>query len=287
MAVHNYKKQTALGTFQTLDYGDRIWPDVELENWQKVENAIMAMSTENILFVRGSFTVVRNPSDATDVTVTLSSVNTDPSFSGAINRCFFRVTEDIVWDLSLPTDGIYYLYLKAITGQIDPTSSDSLDKECTQIRYTGIDLKERILMAVLTHGTLTSIDGNPEGQLTFEGFQNHILASDDPHGSTLNQTKVVSDQIETQTIKFGEGQPFGDVVFDTTLVSGINSFVFSDFGLVGALPVFILASPLSSTTGVFYYTYSGTGGSPNGFSINSTAAEDVAVKVFLRYTFEE
>lgn len=192
MATNAYTGKTAFETFQTLNYGDRIWPDVELMNWQKVENRFLSMNLDNFVISHGTFAYVINPLDETDVHVTLSPNGLDSAFAGSINGCYFRINTVMTWEMSITVDGTYYLYLKEVTGQTDPTSDLSLEKEYTQTEYSGSDLKTRILMAIVTRtgGVLQTIVHDPPTQMTSQHFYDHVFDTVDPHGSLLTQTNL-------------------------------------------------------------------------------------------------
>lgn len=212
MAENEYKGKTRFETFNVLGFDDRIWPDVEDENWQKVENALLGSVKYNRLIKRGTFTVEQV--DAFQSTVTLSLQGLNPAFEGVVGGGFYRIDDDLVWEIDTTTDKEVWLYLTVVPGMTDPTSPDSLDKEVKEdAPYTDASsLESRLVMAVVSvvSGEAEITDGSPVEQ---EGnpILSHQLTSENPHGTLLKQ-----DEIEVLALKLG-----GTDVMAEALVEGV------------------------------------------------------------------
>lgn len=294
MSIHSYLGTTVFETFQTLDYGDRIWPDVELENWQKLENKILAMNLENYLIYRGTFTVPATYNLSGNTVITLNPNGGDSSFEGCINGNYYNISKlgstTITWSIPITGDGFYYLYLKEIEGQIDPTDALSLDAEYVSTidplvpPYTGSQLKTRIIMGILTiSGGNLSLNENPTGQLTSNNFLAHINDSSDPHGTTLVQSNL-----EAGALKISGFTTYAEHIYDLT----INATTATEFSLDTILNLaypevaaitFISASPLTSCPIPLWFDYGDFYDNLNYFTVHNDNGTPVTAKLLLKF----
>jgi len=223
MATNHYGQTTGFGTFYALGFGDRIWPDVELQNWQKVENGLLAMNIENFLISRGTYAVISGTSS--EGSVTLSTSGDQPAFEGSIDGSYFKIADVITWTISKLVDNkTFYIYIKSVTGQIDPTSIDSIEAEVFDYELTTSgDKKSHLLMAIVTYDSVHGIvlaDINPTGQLTRNGFLSHTTKSTDPHGSVLTQT-----ELDVSILKIGGKQSYSEYIYDETFTCGTDKII--------------------------------------------------------------
>lgn len=292
MSTNNYLHKTAFDTFQTLGYGDRIWPDVETENWQKVENKLLAMNLENYLIYRGTFTypATRDLSGITQITL---SPNAGSAFEGCINGMYYNISqESLVWNVEAtsPND-VFYLYLKEVTGAIDPEDGDSLEKEFAQSiggvpPYSGEELDTRLVMAIVTISSNNiTVNTTPEGQLTQGSFLNHVIDTEDPHGTTLTQSNL--NITDTLTIK--STTVYQELVYDVTINATTNTEYNLDtiLGLVLETTTvhFVGNSPLTSCPIPVWFEYDEY--ELNKFTIHNDNSTQVQLKLFIKYTQEE
>lgn len=165
MAENSYTQTTIFDNFQALGFGDRIWPDVELENWQKVENKLLAINYVNFAKQTGAWTQLYINSTSSAVRLNVSGIV--PAFEGSINGSYFKISDTLTWSLDTTTTQTLYLYLTEVQGQIDPTDPLSVDKEVSSVRYTSTaERKTRLLLAIVevTGGVgIASINTDPEG----------------------------------------------------------------------------------------------------------------------------
>lgn len=286
MATHEYLGKTVFQNFQTLDYGDRIWPDVEYENWQKVENKILALNTENFVISRGTFSTVIDPIDPTNVSVLLNPNGLDPSFEGSINGSYFKINETITWELDITSDNVYYLYLRESVGQIDPSSELSLEKEYSLTRYTDTDLENRIIMAIVTRsgGVLLPIDDQPEGQLTQQGFYTHIYEDTNPHGTSLIQNEITCNNLNVQTLNLNGSNLNHELIVEQTFpVTSTELNLDTLTGLTNTEPLFISASAIQVMETPLNFKYSGLLDETNKFVVYNNNTSSVKVKLFIKY----
>lgn len=223
MSTNHYTQTTIFGNFQALGFGDRIWPDVEIENWQKVENRLLAMNIENFLISRGVYSVTTL--NASTKLVNLAQSGLQVAFEGAINGSYFNIEDTISWSVStLTLEKTYYLYIREVTGQVDPTSIDSIDTDVFDYELTSSsDKKNRLLMAIVyvnSSGEVSVTDENPQGQLQANNFLNHITDSQNPHGSVLTQASLVAGAITLG------GQPlYTEHIYDETFTCGTDKTI--------------------------------------------------------------
>jgi hypothetical protein len=256
MATNSYLHKTQFENFHTLGYGDRIWPDVEAENWQRVENRLLAIHNVNFLKQVGVFQE-NNPDPYTGTsTVTLSG---SPSFEGSINGSYFYITDNFVWDVDVTSSGTYYLYLTEVTGQYDPSDAASLEAETSSTKYNSPnDLKQRLLVAVVGVTGLTgitSIDDDPEG------------------------TEIEMDYVYDTSITLGT-----DEVYDMRTILGLP-FSEPEVKFVSVCP-----TSLPYDAYIFSVEYN-IDGYPYKFTIHSKTfssyevAEELNLKLLIKYSF--
>ena len=213
MAENEYIGKTKFDTFNVLGFGDRIWPDVEMENWQKVENSLLGGVRYNRLMSRGSFSVEAVDPSLSRITLSLQGLN--PAFEGVIAGNYYKIDDNLVWEVDTSSDKTCWLYLSAIPGMTDPTSPDSLDMEVKEdAPYTDESvLASRLVMAAISieSGSVMITDDSPIEQ---EGnpVLKHELTSENPHGSVLKQ-----DEIEVQKLTVG-----GAVLISEVLIEGVT-----------------------------------------------------------------
>jgi len=256
MSENNYLNKTVFQKFQTLGYGDRIWPDVESENWQKVENAMLAMSTENHIKQVGGFSTAQI--DTTQSTVTLSMAGITPAFEGVINSSYFKVEDPLVWNVDTTNNNTAYLYLTEISGQYDPTSIDSLDTEVSMVEYrTPAELEKRLLVAIatVTGGVgIASLNIDPEG------------------------TELLEETVYDASLTVGT-----DLVLDLRTILGTPTYV-PELKFVNICVTSFSEPPVNP---YFVWVEYNVGGYPYAFTIKSagSTAYILGVKLLLRYSF--
>lgn len=195
---------TIFGDFQSLGYLDRIYPSVENDNWQKVENGIRSVNTESFVLTEGSWseTVAINM-----LTLRLEPINTSPAFEGVIAKKYFRVTKDtnpdtgvityIEWEVDISTAKTVYVYLRPFTGVgNDHSTVTSLDAYTSETAPTadGSDNTTELLMGVVTiasEGVYTFSSTHLQ-KMTDGSLMKHRCLATDPHGQTLVQTNITS-----------------------------------------------------------------------------------------------
>jgi hypothetical protein len=297
MSTHSYLNKTIFETFQTLGYGDRIWPDVESENWQVLENKILAMNIENYLIKRGSFTSsVINPSLSE---VYISMNGSDPSFEGSINGNYYKIESTMTWSLNTFGDGTFYLYLKEVTGATDPTDELSLTKEVRTTPYSGSDLKTRIIMATVTvlSGVLT-INENPEGQPTANSFFAHVLDTTNPHGSTLTQTNIITEDVQAglldttsllagsadiQELTIKGSSVYQETVYEYTVTGSTTVELNLDtiLAITNSLVLYVGISYTCLCPVPVWTSYHDSGN--NYFTLHNTNTDPISMRLFIKY----
>ncbi len=224
-----YTNQTTLGEFETLAYGDRVWPEAELRNWQKIENRLLASGINNYAETLGVFSLSVGSSVTSGIDATLTTSGVNKAFSGGLGGYFFQISDTITFLHSAPIDETapWYLYIKKVTGAVDPLALASIETEVTQTLYSGSDLDNRLLVATLTvsTGLVFSIDLVTTGK---QEFRSHIASYQDPHGSLLEQTVL-----KTQVLKFDNGsyvypEYIGSITFPTTDADQVIEVSLSD-----------------------------------------------------------
>lgn len=251
-----YSNTTQFSMFQTLGYGDRIWPENETTNWQKVEQKFLAINYTN--FLKQSGTWSQTYIDPSLSTVSLKASGLVPAFEGSINGSYFNITDNLVWSLDTTNSHTYYLYLTEVTGQTDPTSPLSLDKEVTTVLYTEpADLQQRLLVAIVevTGGVgISSMNTDPEG------------------------TEIVS-----------------DVIYDTTITVGTDAELDlrTILGLPAALPEvkFVTVCVSSATIAPYFISIEyNIDGNAYAFTIHSCGIDpydlpfDLDLKLLIKYS---
>ncbi len=290
MATHNYLNQTEFGYFEYLGFGDRIWPDVENQNWQTVESMIMAMNPENYVIAHGSYAYAGTATPGNLFTVTLSQNGLDAPFEGGISRLYWKISGDIVWEFTpTSTDETWYLFLEPVAGAIDPTdpasllklSAKSLTNPATN-PYDAQDMKDKILMATvaIVSGNVT-LDSSPDGQLTTNNFLSHVLDSEDPHGETLTQTNL-----EAKSLTIKGSQVYQEYFYDITADAGSSVEYNLDTLLVLANPdtsvvYFVTYSGKAAHTLPLWFEYHVTGNSY--FTVHNPNASATDVKLSIKY----
>jgi hypothetical protein len=219
MPTKAYTNQTTLGEFETLAYGDRVWPEAETRNWQKVENRLLAAGVNNYAETLGTFSLAVGGSVSLGINATLTTSGSIKAFSGGLGGYYFRISDTISFtkanNLPLDDNLPWYLYIKKVTGATDPLALDSIETEVTQTLYVGSDLENRLLVVTLylSGTTISTIDILATGK---QEFRSHISTYQNPHGNILEQTVL-----KTQVLKFDNGsyvypEYIGEITFPTT-----------------------------------------------------------------------
>ena len=185
MAKNQYKQFTKHFGIPVLGYNDGIWPEVELQKWQMIENMLIAAMRGNVnaVFREGDLRI-QQESNGT-YTVRLSATGNEPSVQGAVGGAFFDASSSIAWT-GLVVGQSYYLYVKGSSN----TFQDSSDiVPIASVSRLTTNFATLIAKADLMADKPT-VDRNPPGKVNARDLAQHVLDYDNPHGD-----KVVQDEI--------------------------------------------------------------------------------------------
>jgi len=258
MSTNSYLNQTNFGYFQTLGYGDRIWPDVETENWQTIENRLLSVKKENSLITEGTFTYQTIDPSLTQVVLTQSGIQA--SFEGCINGSYYKIMNPLTWDINTNGDGVFYLYLRQVTGETNTTDVISVDAEVTQVQYSITELSTRLIMAIVTFsGSSVTINSAPTGQ---------------PKINTMLDGEVFYDTVISAGL---------DQILDIHDILNINPVNATVVKYVGYSPI-SFSNPLLATPYIIWITYN-TDTDTSKFTIHNVSQyETIGLRLFIKYS---
>jgi len=171
-----------------------------------IENQLMA-ATKGIkccVFRDGKYSIIDNYDNTYNVILT--SNGSSLPLEGMINGGYVRTEDDIIWD-QLIKGKIYYLYLQWKDGMYENPSSFTI------ISSESLKRNDKtLLLAKVDLTTEPTIDTNPDNKIYNSDLAQHILDTKDPHGETLEQTKINAQQINIETK-------------DDTIVGGLLKFI--------------------------------------------------------------
>jgi hypothetical protein len=237
MNQNQYKQKTKYFQMPVPGWKDKIWPELELQKWQMVENLILAAMRGNVnaVFREGDMRIKQDSSGR--YFVRLSATGNEPSLHGAVGGAYFEAPSSITWT-GLEEGRSYYLYVKGTTKTFLDASDISTVASVIRLSNPNVTMVAKV---DLTTDPMT-IDRNPPGKVNARDLAQHVLDYDNPHGSKLSQDEL----LVRDHLVVGDGN-------DADLELDVN-------GVISHFPVSRLVSVLTKTRTVVNFVSSGSSG---------------------------
>lgn len=186
MSDKRYKQKTKFFGIPVPGYGDRIWPELELQKFQIIENMLKAglRGAVNAVFDEGDMTVKK--AEDGSYSVLASATGSHPSVEGTVGGAYFKVAGAVSWDKMV--DGTdYFLYLRGSSGTFsDP--SDVRPVASTRRLSDGVSV---LVAKVSLKGDMSSLDRAPDGKVRVKQLERHLEDWDSPHGEKTAQEELL------------------------------------------------------------------------------------------------
>lgn len=181
-----YKQRTKALGIPVPGYRDRIWPELELQKFQIIENMLLAgMRGElNAVFDEGQMVLRRGENGK--YRVVLSANGASPSVHGTVGGAYFIASSTVAWE-DLDDGTTYFLYLR---GSPETFSDPSAVRPIASERRL-LD-KGSVLMAIVDlRADKPSMDRNPDGKVNARDLIRHVQDYDNPHGYKAIQDELL------------------------------------------------------------------------------------------------
>jgi hypothetical protein len=177
----NYKQYTKRLRIPVHGFGDPLWPPIELQRFQIIENMLLAgtKGIRNCVFDDGLFSI--DPENDTSFVVRLTATGHSPSAAGMVGGAYFEAPAIIVWK-GLKKGNSYYLYLR---GNSD--TFENLDSVNPVLSLYALESDNLLLAVADCSGDQPKIDPYPDGKIYSEDLAYHINDVENPHGRELSQ----------------------------------------------------------------------------------------------------
>lgn len=185
-----YKNRTKLLGIPVPGYGDAIWPELELQKYQLIENMLMAglRGAVNSVFDEGDM-AVRQVENGT-YRVTLSATGNHSSAEGTVGGAYFKAPTSVVWE-GLKDGTTYFLYLKGSP----KTFADQQDVRPVSSPRRLLDKVSVLVAKVELNGDSSVVDRSPDGKMHARDFENHVMDWDNPHGMKVSQDELMVSKV--------------------------------------------------------------------------------------------
>lgn len=197
MKDRKYKQKTKQLGIPVVGERDSIWPEIELQKYQIIENLLIAglKGMQNCIFDEGDLALEKKPDGS--LFVIMRPCGIKPVLEGVVGGAYFLVKDALVWD-NLNLGKVYYLYVSRTVH----TYSDSSSVRAFVSEYEQ-DNKISILVGIVDLKSNTPcLDRNPEGKILSRDVSQHLTDEENPHGKVLIQDEVVI----RNRLTIGDGQ---------------------------------------------------------------------------------
>jgi len=186
MNKNKYKQQTKFFQIPVPGWKDGIWPDLELQKWQIVENLILAAMRGNVnsVFREGDMRIQQDSSGK--YFVRLSATGNQPSVQGTVGGAYFDAPSSITWD-NLEIGNVYYLYVKGNTKTFMDAGEISQVASMTRLLNPNVTLVAKVDLKT----DPMTLDRYPPGKVNARDLAQHVLDYDNPHGSKMSQDELL------------------------------------------------------------------------------------------------
>ena len=185
MSGGKYKQRTKMFGIPVPGYNDTIWPEMEIQKYQIIENLLMAAMKGVVsgVFDEGDM-VLKKGKDGL-YSVALAATGQHPSVRGMTGGAYFEAPSSVVWD-RLEDGKTYYLYVKGST----KTFLEPSDVRPIAHPRRMLDNSAVLIAKVVLNGGKSRLDRSPDGKIHSRDMNQHVADNDNPHG-----TKVIQDEI--------------------------------------------------------------------------------------------
>jgi hypothetical protein len=180
----NYKQCTKRLKIPVHGFGDRLWPETELQRFQIIENMLLAgtKGVRNCVFDDGSFAL--NPETDKTYVATLSATGHSPSAIGMVGGAYFEAPATITWS-GLKSGYFYYLYLRGTSKTFEDFTL------VNSISSTFLMEGDNLLIATADcRSENPVIEAYPDGKLYSDDLARHVNDVENPHGRELIQDEL-------------------------------------------------------------------------------------------------